>query len=72
MYFERTEGAKSYLDLFKPGIFRRVGLGVSLRMWSQLSGVSVMMCTYLTFLILIDTDYVLLGTISSTCSKALV
>ena len=43
VYFERTEGAKSYLDLFKPGIFRRVGLGASLQMWSQLSGVNTMM-----------------------------
>ena len=36
--FERTEGAKSYADLLKPGIFRRVGLGASLQMWSQLTG----------------------------------
>ncbi|ETW76257.1 MFS sugar transporter [Heterobasidion irregulare TC 32-1] len=43
VYFERTEGAKSYLDLFKPGIFRRVGLGASLQMWSQLSGMNIMM-----------------------------
>ena len=41
--FERTEGAKSYLDLFKPGIFRRVTLGASLQMWSQLSGMNIMM-----------------------------
>ncbi|KZT64819.1 general substrate transporter [Daedalea quercina L-15889] len=41
--FERTHGAKSYLDLFKPGIVRRVGLGMSLQMWSQLSGINVMM-----------------------------
>ncbi|KAI5117681.1 hypothetical protein M0805_008460 [Coniferiporia weirii] len=43
VYFERTEGAKSYLDLVKPGVFRRVGLGTSLRMWSQLSGILIMM-----------------------------
>ncbi|KZT64818.1 general substrate transporter [Daedalea quercina L-15889] len=41
--FERTQGAKSYLDLIKPGIVRRVGLGMSLQMWSQLSGINVMM-----------------------------
>ena len=41
--FERNEGAKSYLDLLKPGIFRRVGLGASLQMWSQLSGMNIMM-----------------------------
>ena len=41
--FEREEGAKSYLDLLKPGILRRVGLGTSLQMWSQLSGMNIMM-----------------------------
>lgn len=43
VHFEKTEGAKSYMDLLKPGIFRRVGLGCSLQMWSQLSGMNVMM-----------------------------
>lgn len=33
VYFEKEEGAKSYLDLFKPGIMRRVMLGTSLQMW---------------------------------------
>ncbi|KAF8837082.1 general substrate transporter [Paxillus ammoniavirescens] len=41
--FERNEGAKSYSDLLKPGVFRRVGLGCSLQMWSPLSGMNVMM-----------------------------
>ncbi|KAF5354221.1 hypothetical protein D9756_006878 [Leucocoprinus leucothites] len=41
--FERTEGAKSYLDLFKTGNPRRVFLGCALQMWSQLSGMNVMM-----------------------------
>jgi sugar porter (SP) family MFS transporter len=41
--FERSEGAKSYLDLLKPGILRRVHLGTSLQMWSQLSGMNIMM-----------------------------
>jgi sugar porter (SP) family MFS transporter len=41
--FERTEGAKSYLDLLKPGHPRRVFLGCALQMWSQLSGMNVMM-----------------------------
>ncbi|KAH9937922.1 general substrate transporter [Epithele typhae] len=41
--FEKKEGAKSYLDLFKPGIARRVMLGASLQMWSQLSGMNIMM-----------------------------
>jgi len=43
VYFERTEGAKSWMDLFKPGVFRRVILGSSLQMWSQLTGMNVMM-----------------------------
>jgi len=43
VYFERTEGAKSYLDLLRPGIFRRVMLGCSIQMWSQLSGMNIMM-----------------------------
>ena len=43
VHFERTEGAKSYLDLLRPGIFRRVTLGASLQMWSQLSGMNIMM-----------------------------
>ncbi|KAF8328993.1 general substrate transporter [Amanita rubescens] len=41
--FERKEGAKSYFDLFKPGNPRRVFLGCSLQMWSQLSGMNIMM-----------------------------
>ncbi|KAK7451187.1 high affinity glucose transporter [Stygiomarasmius scandens] len=41
--FEKTEGAKSYLDLLKPGNPRRVFLGCSLQMWSQLTGMNVMM-----------------------------
>jgi hypothetical protein len=41
--FERTEGAKSYSDLLRPGIFRRVALGTSLQAWSQLTGMNVMM-----------------------------
>ena len=41
--FEKEQGAKSYMDLLKPGILRRVGLGTSLQMWSQLSGMNIMM-----------------------------
>lgn len=47
VYFERTEGAKSYFDLLKPGVLHRVSLGTSLQMWSQLSGVNLMMCVLL-------------------------
>ncbi|KAF9509757.1 hypothetical protein BS47DRAFT_1348803 [Hydnum rufescens UP504] len=41
--FDKAEGAKSYRDLFLPGIFRRVALGTSLQAWSQLTGMNVMM-----------------------------
>lgn len=43
VYYEREQGAKSYGDLLEPGIIRRVVLGTSLQMWSQLSGMNVMM-----------------------------
>lgn len=46
--FERKEGAKSYMDLLKPGIVRRVFLGMSLQAWSQLSGMNIMMY-YITY-----------------------
>ena len=49
VYFERTEGAKSYFDLLKPGVLHRVSLGASLQMWSQLSGVNLMMYVVLIF-----------------------
>jgi len=41
--FERREGSRSYLDLLKGGNPRRVFLGCALQMWSQLSGMNVMM-----------------------------
>jgi sugar porter (SP) family MFS transporter len=43
VHFERTEGAKSYLDLLRPGVMRRVFLGMSVQMWSQLTGMNIMM-----------------------------
>ena len=43
VYFERTEGAKSYVDLLIGGNPRRVILGMSLQMWSQLCGMNIMM-----------------------------
>jgi hypothetical protein len=47
--YERTQGAKSYLDLLKPGNPRRVMLGMSIQMWSQLSGMNVMMYVFRFF-----------------------
>lgn len=67
VYFERTEGAKSYFDLLKPGVLHRVSLGTSLQMWSQLSGVNLMMCVVLIFCC-VDSN-TLLGTTLSTYSR---
>ncbi len=50
--FERKEGARSYLDLLKPGNPRRVFLGCSLQMWSQLSGMNIMMYVIRAFSVL--------------------
>ncbi|GAA5939702.1 hypothetical protein JCM1841_002946 [Sporobolomyces salmonicolor] len=41
--FEKTQAAKSYSDLFKPNVRTRVFLGMSEQMWSQLTGMNVMM-----------------------------
>ncbi|KAG7094843.1 hypothetical protein E1B28_005652 [Marasmius oreades] len=46
--YEREEGAKSYMDLFRGNNPRRVMLGMSLQMWSQLTGMNVMMY-YITY-----------------------
>jgi len=43
VHFEKTQGAKRWSDLLQPGILRRVGLGTSLQMWSQLTGMNIMM-----------------------------
>ncbi|KAK7027243.1 high affinity glucose transporter [Paramarasmius palmivorus] len=47
--FEQNEGAKSYFDLLKGNNPRRVFLGCSLQMWSQLTGISVMIRYYITY-----------------------
>lgn len=39
--FDRTQAARSYMDLLKPGTLRRVFLGCCIQMWSQLSGMNV-------------------------------
>ncbi|BGP41793.1 hypothetical protein JCM10449v2_005784 [Rhodotorula kratochvilovae] len=41
--FDRTQAARSYLDLFKPEARRRTFLACVTQMWSQLSGNNVMM-----------------------------
>lgn len=72
--FEKAEGAKSYADLFKPTVLRRVGLGASLQMWSQLTGMNIMMCAF-TFSFHLKKNLnanlllYILGTTSSTYSR---
>lgn len=41
--FEREEATSSFAALVKPRIFKRVLLGMSVQMWSQLSGMNIMM-----------------------------
>jgi hypothetical protein len=61
LYFERTEGVKSYFDLVRPGVLHRVSLGASLQMWSQLSGVNLMMyvCAHILLLSILKRSQVL-------------
>jgi hypothetical protein len=40
--FEREEAISSYAELAKPRIVKRVVLGMSIQMWSQLCGMNVM------------------------------
>lgn len=40
--FEREEAISSYAELTKPRIIKRVVLGMSIQMWSQLCGMNVM------------------------------
>ncbi|KAK4100582.1 MFS sugar transporter-like protein [Parathielavia hyrcaniae] len=41
--FEREEAISSFKTLVQPRIFKRVLLGMSIQMWSQLSGMNIMM-----------------------------
>lgn len=41
--FEREEAVNSYKALVAPRIFKRVILGMSIQMWSQLCGMNIMM-----------------------------
>lgn len=40
--FEREEAISSYAELTKPRILKRVILGMSIQMWSQLCGMNIM------------------------------
>lgn len=41
--FEREEAASSFKALMEPRILKRVILGMSIQMWSQLCGMNIMM-----------------------------
>ncbi|KAL7409182.1 general substrate transporter [Mrakia frigida] len=41
--FDQTQAARSFKDLFGPGVFRRVVLGCSIQAWGQLTGMNIMM-----------------------------
>ncbi|KAL1917297.1 uncharacterized protein VTP21DRAFT_4953 [Calcarisporiella thermophila] len=41
--FDREIAARSYLELLKPGLFKRVFLGVALQAWQQLTGMNIIM-----------------------------
>ena len=41
--FERQNSDVSYLELFKPGMINRTHIGVFVQIWSQLTGMNVMM-----------------------------
>ncbi|KAL1916736.1 uncharacterized protein VTP21DRAFT_5440 [Calcarisporiella thermophila] len=41
--FDHEVAVRSYLELFKHGMFKRVFLGVSLQMWQQLTGMNIIM-----------------------------
>lgn len=44
--FEKTQGAKSYKDLLNADALRRTSLGMSLQMWSQLTGMNIMSASH--------------------------
>ncbi|KAK0450213.1 general substrate transporter [Armillaria borealis] len=60
--FERTNGAKSYLDFLKPGMPRHVAFGVAFLMWSQLNGILVMMWYYIVYVFQGASELVVAGT----------
>lgn len=44
--FEREEAISSFAELTKPRTVKRVILGMSLQMWSQLCGMNIMVCRH--------------------------
>lgn len=53
--FERRNADVSYLELFKPHMINRTHIGVFTQIWSQLTGMNVMMyCAYTVSLFSLD------------------
>lgn len=44
--FERNNKDTSYLELFTPKMINRTHIGVFMQVWSQLTGMNVMMCSF--------------------------
>jgi hypothetical protein len=44
--FERANSDVTYLELLKPGMINRTHIGVFTQIWSQLTGMNVMMCKF--------------------------
>jgi hypothetical protein len=42
--FERANSDVTYLELLKPKMINRTHIGVFTQIWSQLTGMNVMMC----------------------------
>ncbi|OBZ83435.1 High-affinity glucose transporter [Choanephora cucurbitarum] len=49
IHFDKEVASHRYSDLFKPGMFYRVSLGVCLQIWQQLTGMNIIMF-YVVFL----------------------
>lgn len=45
--FERNNADVTYLELLKPNMINRTHIGVFTQIWSQLTGMNVMMCMYI-------------------------
>jgi hypothetical protein len=44
--FERANSDVTYFELFKPNMINRTHIGVFTQIWSQLTGMNVMMCKF--------------------------
>ena len=49
--FERANSDVTYFELFKPKMINRTHIGIFTQIWSQLTGMNVMMCKYPNYLL---------------------